>query len=144
MSTALESLLGPPGPGVPAHCRTLRSPDGIHLRLISNAQDDQLMLLSSPGLLPPDTDRTAVPAHWQHTLDHPHRVGVRISVVLCPGSRRLHLADVWPRQLATPPVLLELLDEHCRRHRLWNATLQGPGVAPGAHVPPLPPGQARA
>lgn len=128
MSTSLELLLGPAPPGTPAHRRRLRSDDGIALRLTSNAGDDQVMLLSSPGHLPPGTELGPPRSLWHHTLAHPRRPGLRLSLVVPAGSVRVHLMDVWPRHAVPPQALAEVLDEHSRRHRLWRAALAADGT----------------
>lgn len=124
MSISLELLLGPPPPGTPAQLRQLRSNDGIALRLISNTRDDQLMLLSSPGSLPRDSELASAPLLWHHTLEHPQRRGMRLSLMVRPGNARLYLMDVWPRHCVQQQALVEVLDEHTRRHRLWRETLE--------------------
>lgn len=147
MPTSLELLLGPAAPGTPAHVRRLRSDDGIALHLISNARDDQLMLLSSPGSLPPDADLAWAQTLWHHTLEHPHRPGMRLSIALRPGSPRLHLMDVWPRHAVSPQALAQVLDEHSWRHRLWRESLEAaedeenegitdPALMLDDHIPP--------
>lgn len=123
MPTSLELLLGPALPGTPARLRRLRSDDGIALRLVSNTGDDQVMLLSSPGRLPPGTVLKTTQGLWHHTLEHPHRPGLRLSLVVPAGGVRVHLMDVWPRHAVPPQALAEVLDEHSRRHRLWRVAL---------------------
>jgi len=141
MSTSLELLLGPAPSGTPTHLRRLRSDDGIALRLISNTGDDQVMLLSSPGRLPPGTELDTPQGLWHHTLAHPRRPGLRLSLVVTAGSARVHLMDVWPRHAVPPQALAEVLDEHSRRHRLWRETLaadapQGDGDSGDAPLTP--------
>lgn len=123
MSLSLERLLGPAPSGTPVNHRGLRSADGITLRLLSNAQDDRLMLLSTPGRLSAEEAQAFNQTLWHHTLAHPTREGLRLSVVVPAGGTRVYLADVWPRHAVEPQALVHLLDDHTRRHRLWREAL---------------------
>lgn len=136
MTTSLDLLMGPAPPGTPTQLRRLRSDDGIALQLVSNARDDQVMLLSSPGQLPPGSELETTQGLWHHTLEHPRRPGMRLSLVVKPGSTRVHLMDVWPRHAVPPQALVEVLDEHSRRHRLWREALEpGEDDEPPEHPP---------
>ena len=132
MSQLLDWLVGPAPAGAPSRCRWLRNRDGIELRLSSNAQDDQVMLISSPGSLPAEDASEFGPSLWQHTLAHPSREGVRLSLVVPGGSARVLLVDRWPRHAVRPQALVTLLDEHSQRHRRWREMLEGRGDEDGA------------
>jgi hypothetical protein len=126
----LDILLGPAPQAVPDAppqnplVRTVLVEQDVVVHVHEDPRGERLALSSTPGRASWDD--------WPHESDqpcwdsrrHPDHEQAVSALRLDPGTRELHLIDIWPRAALDAVTLRQQLSAHAQRHRDWRERLR--------------------